>query len=135
MCLVGVKTRRMENKERKIKWKMLFFTVWLEKENRRDKKQERKFSPRAHFFNPPKSGGKCGEKSVVKTLLYKYPHLLLIHDLMTFSSHPYLHSTPTSKFSSLFFFFFSTWPDQVDTKSLAQLNLYVHYCNFHIIII
>ena len=29
VCLVGVKTGRMENKERKIGWKMAFFTVWL----------------------------------------------------------------------------------------------------------
>ena len=29
VSLVGVKTRRMENKERKIWWKMVFSTVWL----------------------------------------------------------------------------------------------------------
>ena len=44
MCLVGVKTGRMKNRERKIWWKMLFSTVWLRKENRRDRKQRRNFS-------------------------------------------------------------------------------------------
>ena len=29
VCLVGVKIGRMENKERKIGWKMTFFIVWL----------------------------------------------------------------------------------------------------------
>ena len=29
VCLVGVKIGRMENRERKIWWKMTFFTVWL----------------------------------------------------------------------------------------------------------
>ena len=38
VCLVGVKTERMENRKRKIVWKMLFSTVWLRKENRRDQK-------------------------------------------------------------------------------------------------
>jgi len=42
--LVGVKTERMENRERKIEWKMLFSIIWLRKENRRDRKYGRKFS-------------------------------------------------------------------------------------------
>ena len=86
-----------------------------ETENKR-----KSFLPQAHFFNPPKSGGKCGEKNVVKALLHKYPHLPLIHDLMTFSSHPYhfclfsslpsQHTNIQVLFSlslSLFFFFFN----------------------------
>ena len=47
------------------------------------------FLSRAHIFDPPKSGGKAGEKSVVTTLLHKYPlPPTLIHDLMTFSPTP-----------------------------------------------
>ena len=73
VCLVGVKTERMKNKERKIGWKMLFFTVWLRKENKRERKQGRKFSLPAHFFYPLKLGGKWGGKSAMKCILYKYP--------------------------------------------------------------
>ena len=79
------------------------------------------FLPRAHFFNPPKSGGKCGEKSVVEALLHKYPsptpHSWL--DDLTFASSQSLsllplliltfttHQHPRSLLSlSLFFFFF-----------------------------
>ena len=29
VCLIWVKTERMENRERKIGWKLIFFTVWL----------------------------------------------------------------------------------------------------------
>ena len=50
VCLVGVKTRMMKNREKKIGWKMLFSTIWLEKENRKDKKQETKFSPLGPLF-------------------------------------------------------------------------------------
>ena len=38
VCLVGVKTGKMENRKRKIWWKMLFSTIWLRKENKRDRK-------------------------------------------------------------------------------------------------
>ena len=38
LCLVGVKIWMMENMKRKIKWKIPFSTVWLKKENKRDKK-------------------------------------------------------------------------------------------------
>ena len=31
-------TRRMKNRERKIGWKMAFFTVWFRRENKRDRK-------------------------------------------------------------------------------------------------
>ena len=48
--LVGVKTERMGNGERKIRWKMLFFTVWLRKENRKDRKYGRKFPLLSPFF-------------------------------------------------------------------------------------
>ena len=119
----------------------MFYTVRLRKENRKDRKLGRKFSLLCSLFYPPKSGEKCGEKSAVKALLHKYtlsptphswpndfcPQIILI----TFaSSHPYLHSTPMSRFSSLslslslFFFFFSTWPDQVDTFYCFLSSLY-----------
>ena len=38
VCLVGVKIGRMENRERKVRWKMVFFTVWFRRENNRDRK-------------------------------------------------------------------------------------------------
>ena len=37
------------------------------------RKTREKILSRAHNFHPPKSGGKSGEKSVVKALLHKYP--------------------------------------------------------------
>ena len=49
-------------------WKMLFSTVWLGRENGEDRKP----------------GKKCGEKSVVKALLHKYP--------VSLSSHSYKHN-------------------------------------------
>ena len=52
---------------------MLFYTVWLRNENRKDKKLVRKFSLLGSFFYPLKSGEKCEEKSAVKALLHKYP--------------------------------------------------------------
>ena len=43
----------------------------------------------AHIFYPSKLGGKAGEKSVVTTLLHKYPlPPTFIHDLMTLSPTP-----------------------------------------------
>ena len=38
VCLVGVKTGRMEKKERKIWWKIEFSLVWSRRENKRDRK-------------------------------------------------------------------------------------------------
>ena len=106
----------MKNRKRKISWKMLFSTIWLAKENRRDRNRGESFPSRTHFFNPPKSRGKCGEKSAMKALLHKYPltcpsfmtwWLLPLLIFITFaSSHSYLHSTPMSRFSSLYLFFF-----------------------------
>jgi len=37
VCLVGMKTR-IENRKRKIGLKMAFSTVWLRRENKRDRK-------------------------------------------------------------------------------------------------
>ena len=50
VCLVGVKTWRLKNRERKISWKMTFFIVWFRRENKRDRKYGGKFSFRAHHF-------------------------------------------------------------------------------------
>ena len=52
LCLVGMKTGRMKNRERKILWKMKFSTVWLGKENGEDRKPKRMFSlPSPHFLS------------------------------------------------------------------------------------
>ena len=50
VCLVRVKTGRMENKEKKIGWKMMFSIIWLVKKNRRYRKQGRKLSPLGPLF-------------------------------------------------------------------------------------
>ena len=126
---------------------MLFYTVWLRKENRKDRKLGRKFSLLCSLFYPPKSGEKCGEKSAVKALLHKYtlsptphswpndfcPQIILI----TFaSSHPYLHSTPMSRFSSLslslsFSFFFNvTWSSWYILLFLVFIILYINLAKF-----
>ena len=42
------------------------------------------FSSQAHFFFPPKLGGKCEEKSDVKAFLHKYS--------VSFSFHSYKHN-------------------------------------------
>ena len=79
-----MKIGRMENRERKIGWKMLFSTVWLGKENRGEK-----ILFQAHNFYPPKSRGKSKRKSAFTALLHKYSlPPTLIHDLMTFSPTP-----------------------------------------------
>ena len=79
-----MKIGRMENRERKIGWKMLFSTVWLGKENRGDK-----ILFQAHNFYPPKSRGKSKRKSAFTALLRKYSlPPTLIHDLMTLSLTP-----------------------------------------------
>ena len=62
VCLVGVKTGRIENRKRKIEWKMLLSTVWLRKENRRDRKQGRKFSLLGPLFLFSQIGRKIGRE-------------------------------------------------------------------------
>ena len=79
-----MKIGRMENRERKIGWKMLFSTIWLGKENRGEK-----ILFQAHNFYPPKSRGKSKRKSAFTALLHKYSlPPTLIHDLMTLSLTP-----------------------------------------------
>ena len=63
---------------------MLLFTVWLEKENRRDRKHGREFFLPGPLFFPPKLGGKCEEKSDVKAFLHKYS--------VSFSFRSYKHN-------------------------------------------
>ena len=80
VCLVGVKTKRMKNRERKIGWKMLFSTIWLKKENRRES-----FPSRPTFFILP-IWKENGERKVLRNVFYTNtlsptPHF--IHDLMT----------------------------------------------------
>ena len=83
VCLVGMKTGRMKNRERKIEWKMLFSTVWLKKKIRETENRGESFPSWAHFFYPPKLGGKWGEKSDEKYILHKYPHFIIL----TYPSH------------------------------------------------
>ena len=129
VCLVEVKTGRMENKERKIWWKMLFSTVWLEKENGEDKKPERKFSLPSPLFLSSQIGRKiwrekCCESTFTQIPSPTYPHSWP-DDPLTYPTwwllpinHPYhfclflsyLHSTPTfSGLGSFFFFFQRDW--------------------------
>ena len=95
VCLVGVKTGRMKNMERKIGWKMLFSTVWLRKKNRRDRKQGRKFSLRSPLFLSSQIGRKMRREKCCEIYFIFYTNTLspiphFIHDLMTFaSSHSY----------------------------------------------
>ena len=131
---------------------MLFSTVWLRKKNRRDRKQGRKFSLPSPLFLSSQIGRKmrrekCCEMHFTQILSH------FIHDLMTFASSHSYHFT-FSQHSNVFFFFFFYLPCLISktkflwaecsvnlltmfllvTKSFAQLNLYVHYCNFYIII-
>ena len=124
-----------ENRERKIGWKMLFFTVWLRKKNRRDRKEERKFS----LLDPPflsfQIGRKMGREKWVEIHFTQIPShlpltlfmiwwLLSLLILITLPSH----SIETSWFSFLLFFF--SWPDQVDTFYCFLSSLYssLIYC-------
>ena len=134
MCLVEVKTGKMKNRGRKIGWKMLFSTVWLGKENKKDRKPGRKFSLLSpHFFILPNWEEKL-ERKVLSQHFYTntlFPPTF-IHDLMTLSPTPLddfcpqtilitfasshltftAHQHPTVQvlfsLSFFFFFFFST---------------------------
>ena len=134
----------MKNRGRKIGWKMLFSTVWLGKENEKDRKPGRKFSLLSlHFFILPNWEEKL-ERKVLSQHFYTntLSHLLSfmtwwpshLPHLMTFAHKPSLSLLPLlilpsqytniqrSRFSSLSFFFFfffflnflSTWPDVVN---------------------
>ena len=46
--------RRIENREKKIEWKMAFSTFWFRRENKRDIKWGKKINPPGpHFFILP----------------------------------------------------------------------------------
>ena len=102
VCFVRVKIEMMENRERKIRWKIAFFTVWLRRENKRDRKQGGNFPSGPIFFYPPNLGGKRGGKSAKRCTLYKYPQ---------FKLHFFLSSLfPRQKrWPPPFFFFFFFW--------------------------
>ena len=132
----------MENREGKIGWKMLFFTVWLRKESRRDRKQERKFS----LLDPPflsfQIGRKMGREKWVEIHFTQIPShlpltlfmiwwLLSLLILITLPSH----SIETSWFSFLLFFFFRDLIKLIHSINCFLSSLYLHYCNFYIIII
>ena len=112
------------------------------------------FSLQEPLFLSSQIGGKMKSKKCCEVHFIQIPSHLpphFIHDTITFaSSHPYhitfaQHSNIQVHFSS-FFFWLTTflWCEcSVNlltaflpvTKSFVQLNLYVHYCNFYMIII
>ena len=102
----------MENRERKIWWKMLFSTIWLKKENRRES-----FPSRPTFFILP-IWKENGERKVLRNVFYTNtlsptPHF--IHDLMTcfglfyFWQHCLFFFFFWFSRLSFFFFFFLLW--------------------------
>ena len=93
VCLVGVKTRRMENKERKIGWKMAFSIVWLRRENKEIENRGKIFLSEPTFFYPPNLGGKWGGKSAERWTLHKYPQFKL-HFFFLSSLFPGQHRCP-----------------------------------------
>ena len=71
--MVGVKIGRMENRGRKLGWKIVFSTVWQKKENVEEGKSGRKFSlPGPHFILPNREE-KADEKNALTALLHKCP--------------------------------------------------------------
>ena len=83
VCLVGVKTGRIKNRERKIGWKMLFFTVWLGKENRRDRKHGRKFSLPSPLILSSKIGRKMWREKCSESTFTQIPRFSLLSQLQT----------------------------------------------------
>ena len=83
VCLVGVKTGRMKNRERKIWWKMLFFTVWLGNENRRDRKHGRKFSLPSPLFLSSKIWSKMWREKCCESTYTQIPRFSLLSQLQT----------------------------------------------------
>ena len=74
-----MKIGRMENREGKIWWKMLFSTVWLGKENREERKSRRKFSLLGPHFLSSQIGGKiweekCFHSTITQISSPTYPH-------------------------------------------------------------
>ena len=62
VCLVGVKTKKLENRVRKIGWKMTIFTVLFKRKNKREK-IGRKIIPPDSLFLSSQFGRKIGRKN------------------------------------------------------------------------
>ena len=76
ICLVGVKTRRMKNRENKIGRNMSFSTVWFKRETENG---EENFPSDPHFFILP-NWEEIGEKKVLtNVLLFISPTPHFIH--------------------------------------------------------
>ena len=83
LCLVWVKIGRMENRGRKIGWKTLFSTVWLEKENWEDRKLGRNFSlPGPYFLSSP-IGRKSWREKCCHSTFTQIPRFSLLSQLQT----------------------------------------------------
>ena len=100
MCLVGVKTGRMENRERKIGWKMLFSTVWLGKENRKNRKPRRKFSLPGPLFLSSQIWRKMRREKCCESTFTQIPSLTY-PSFMTWWLLPTNHHYHFCLFSSL----------------------------------
>ena len=140
-----MKIEKVENREWKIEWKMLFSTILLEKENREERKLERKFSLLGPHFLSSQTGRKIWEEKCFHSIITQIPSPTYPHswpdDPLTYptwwllpTNHPYhfclfssyLHSTTISNNpGSLLFFFFSTWLDVVNF-----INLCIWYGKF-----
>ena len=157
VCLVGVKTGRMENRERKIGRKMLFFTVWLGKENGKDRNPGRKFSlPGPQFWSSQikrkSRREKCCHSTFTQILSPIYPHSWLMtlspippddfcpqtilitfaSSHLTFTAHQCPMVQVLFSFFFFLFFFFSTWPDSLLSSYL--LNFAHNFFFFHLLI-
>ena len=83
LCLVGVKTGRIENRRRKIGWKTLFSTVWLGKKNGEDRKSRRKFSLLSLHFLSSQIGRKSWRKKCCHSTFTQIPCFSLLSQLQT----------------------------------------------------
>ena len=154
--LVGVNLGMMESIGRKMLRKTIFSTVWQTEENRKEGKPGRLFFVSGLEISSSQIERKSLERKFIHSTFTMMPSLTYPHSWPSHLSHlmtlaqrslslfflfsSYLHSTPTSSGPVLFFFFFQRdllLPTifLLVTKSFAELNLYVHYCNFYIIII
>ena len=76
VCLVGVKSERMENGRWKRGVKMWFFIVWLESK-RKENRVDRIFHPGLPFFFL-QFGGKKREKMVLRRKIQIYLHFFIL---------------------------------------------------------
>ena len=127
-----MKIGRMENRETKIGWKMLFSTIWLGKENKEERKFRRKFSLSDPHFLSSQIGRKIWEERCFHSTITQIPSPTYPHswpdDPLTYPTwwlfapksslslfclfSSYLHQRlAVQVLFSLFFFFFTTWPE------------------------